>query len=336
MTHELKQIFNAFLEKKGSEKAVLASVVDLEGSSYRRPGVRMLLWENGTMVGAVSGGCVEKEIQRQAAQVFLDGAPKMMSYDGRYRLGCEGLIFILLEPFQPDAKAVEAFTQIIENRIDFELISYYDSLEDPGANMGTVLQLKEDTYVLTESLEKTTGTKSYRQSFSPCFRMVIFGGEHDAVTLCEITSKMGWEVHVLTHPTDDKTQDHFPGAASFHALLPEEIPSVGIDDQTAVVLMTHSFSRDLGYLLALKSVSSAYLGVLGPKKRREKLLDALIEQDPEVDSEFLDGIYGPAGLDLGAETSQEIAISILSEILAVIRNQTVMSLRDKKGTIHSS
>ncbi len=82
-------------------KAVLASVVALEGSSYRRPGVRMLLLEDGHMTGAVSGGCVEKEIFRQSESVFRTGIPKMMTYDGRYRLGCEGILYILLEPFRP-------------------------------------------------------------------------------------------------------------------------------------------------------------------------------------------------------------------------------------------
>ena len=336
MTHEIKQIFKVFRERMGSEKAVLASVVALEGSSYRRPGVRMLLWENGDMIGAVSGGCVEKEIQRQAMQVFEEGVPKMMSYDGRYRLGCEGLIYILLEPFEPGTNALDAFDQVIQERKEFGMISNFGGLEDIGAPMGTFLKLGDVSYPLRQDFNLQEGTKTYKQRFAPCFRMVIVGGEHDAVTLCEITARLGWEVHVVTHPTDDKTRDHFPGAESFHGLLAEDIETVGIDEQTAVVLMTHSFSRDLGYLLGLKGMKPAYLGVLGPKKRREKLFDAVIEQYPEIDTNFLDGVYGPAGLDLGAETPQEIAISILSEILAVIRKQAVMSLRDKKGTIHSS
>ena len=95
MTHELKAIFEQ-IEKvqQAGVKGVLASVVALKGSSYRRPGVRMLLLENGIMVGAVSGGCVEKEIIRQADSVFQSGVPKVMVYDGRYRLGCEGILAI--------------------------------------------------------------------------------------------------------------------------------------------------------------------------------------------------------------------------------------------------
>ena len=105
MTHEFKTIVeNYLLAKKQGLKSVLATVVHLEGSSYRKPGVRMLILENGKMIGAVSGGCVEKDILRQSDTVFKSGVSKMMTYDGRYRLGCEGVLYILIEPFLPDSK----------------------------------------------------------------------------------------------------------------------------------------------------------------------------------------------------------------------------------------
>lgn len=336
MTHELKQIFKSFEQLGSTQKAVLASVVALEGSSYRRPGVRMLLWEEGSMVGAVSGGCVEKEIQRQAEQVFASGIPRMMSYDGRYRLGCEGLLYILLEPFNPGQETIEGFTKVVTDRKPFELVSNYGDLEKQEEKMGTVLRIDASEYPLDPSVRSEATEKVFHQSFEPCFRIVILGGEHDAVILCRMSANMGWEVHVVTHPTDDKTPEHFRQAESFHKLLPEDLHNLTIDPRTAVILMTHSFARDLNYLTHLRTTDPAYLGILGPKKRREKLMDALIEQDPGIKTDFLDGIYGPAGLDLGAETPQEIAISILSEILAVTRDQVVISLRDKKGNIHSS
>ena len=103
MIHELKKIFQVHeTSAKASLKSVLATVVALDGSSYRKPGVRMLILENGYTVGAVSGGCVEKEIVRQTASVFSSGEAKIMTYDGRYRLGCEGILYILLEPFDPE------------------------------------------------------------------------------------------------------------------------------------------------------------------------------------------------------------------------------------------
>ncbi|MBT8393442.1 MAG: XdhC family protein, partial [Bacteroidia bacterium] len=114
MMHELKHIVSAYKKAKEMNlKSVLATVVDLDGSSYRKPGVRMLIIENGNMIGAVSGGCVEKEVLRQAQSVFLDGRPKMMTYDGRYRLGCEGVIYILLEKFIPEIEFVEKFDNLL-------------------------------------------------------------------------------------------------------------------------------------------------------------------------------------------------------------------------------
>ena len=117
MTHEFKQIVQKYqTEKQHGVKCVLATVVFLEGSSYRRPGVRMLITENKEMTGAVSGGCVEKEVLKQAASVFLTGMPKVMTYDGRYRLGCEGILYILLEPFNPSEDMIHAFECLFDKQ----------------------------------------------------------------------------------------------------------------------------------------------------------------------------------------------------------------------------
>ena len=111
MTHELQSIIEQAREwQQQGHKMVLASVVALEGSSYRKPGVRMLLNTQGQTLGAVSGGCVEKEVQRQAQSVFEDGVPKIMTYDGRLRLGCEGVLYLLLEPFEVSSELYQAFT----------------------------------------------------------------------------------------------------------------------------------------------------------------------------------------------------------------------------------
>ena len=101
MTHELKLLFETLgAWQKTGKKAVFVSVVALDGTSYRRPGVRMIISEDGETVGAVSGGCVENEIIRQADSVFRNDKAKIMNYDGRLRIGCEGIITILIEPVQ--------------------------------------------------------------------------------------------------------------------------------------------------------------------------------------------------------------------------------------------
>ena len=137
MIHELKDIIrSAKIAQSKGIKTVLASVVSLDGSSYRRPGVRMSIQENGRMIGAVSGGCVEKEILRQAQQVFKTNSSTLMEYDGRYRLGCEGILHILIEPFYPTNKFFDAFEKQCSSRKPF-LINSYFSKEISKINQGS-------------------------------------------------------------------------------------------------------------------------------------------------------------------------------------------------------
>src|SRR5690606_26517885 len=149
MTHEFKDIVQRGLEaKRHGLKSVLASVVALDGSSYRRPGVRMLIYENNKMVGAVSGGCVEKEILLQSQSVFKSGTSKIMTYDGRYRLGCEGVLYILLELFQPEESFEIAFSECIKKRQSFEIHSYFTKNEGHTSGLGTFVKLKNATFSL--------------------------------------------------------------------------------------------------------------------------------------------------------------------------------------------
>ncbi len=336
MTHEFKKIVKAYetAHLKG-QKAVLATVVALEGSSYRRPGVRMLILDNDQMIGAVSGGCVEKEVLRQARSVFENGIPKVMSYDGRYRLGCEGILYILLEPFQPSAGFIDTFQELVRHREAFELMSYYRPEVAVTGEFGSFMRLNQDVYPLREGLTKPGNTEIFNETMEPCFRLMILGAEHDAVQLCSFAALNGWEVEVVATPTEEKSLADFPGAQELISSIPEELDVSRLDSQTAVVLMSHSYVKDLKYLLALKDSQPAYLGLLGPATRREKLLNEFLEHCPGASVEFLESIYGPSGLNIGAETPQEIAIAVLAEILSVVREQEPMRLRNKKGAIHS-
>lgn len=334
MTHELKTIVQRFLDKKGTEKAVLASVVALEGSSYRRPGVRMLLFEHGEMVGAVSGGCVEKEIQRQAVSVFNTYISKVMVYDGRYRLGCEGILYILLEPFSPKNEFFELFSNVLSSREPYAIHSFFQKEHSENVNFGSFFHFKDIQLPINNSPKNTSSLSVFEQKLDPCFQLVIIGAEHDAVQLCQYANLTGWEVTVVANPREEKTKEHFPGVHRFLQFEPEDL-NIALDEQTAVILMTHSFVKDLGYLLSLQDKNCAYLGLLGPARRREKLFDEILERYPEVSEDFMESIHGPAGIDIGAETPQEIALSILAEILTVVNNKEPRLLREKMGTIHS-
>jgi len=340
MTFEFKKIIEACaLISKLNKKAVLATVVCVEGSSYRREGVRMLVLEDKQMIGAISGGCVEKEVARQAESVFQNGKSKMMTYDGRYRLGCEGILYVLLELFEPEIKTVKAIQDCFQSRTPFLIKSYYVKEHASQNAMGSLLEIAKDKQVSfskeTQNFEELN-LFCFTEKMKPCFRLIIVGAEHDAVKLCEMAILTGWEVTLVCAPSNPKTKNEFPGVSEIIASAPENFSIGNLDMETAVILMTHNFAKDVLFLKALRNTKPCYIGLLGPASRREKLLDAFIEYHPEVTDTFLETIHGPAGLNIGAETPQEIALSILAEILSVVRNEKVIPLQDKKGGIHST
>jgi xanthine/CO dehydrogenase XdhC/CoxF family maturation factor len=336
MTHEFKHIVEASNDaKQDGLKSVLATVVALDGSSYRKPGVRMLILENDRMIGAVSGGCVEKDILRQSQSVFQTGKSKMMTYDGRYRLGCEGILYILLEQFELSNECISAFNSCIKKRSSFNIHSNYKKEEGVFEGLGSNIQFGKTSFQLSVFNEDDANISVFSEHLPPCFKLMIFGAEHDAVQLCQLASYNGWEVTIISGPLESKTIEDFPGATSFHSVSPDALELSSIDNETAIVIMSHNFANDLKYLLELKDTNPIYLGLLGPSKRREKLLSQFIEYSPEIEDSFFENIYGPAGLNIGAETPQEIAVSIISEILSVVRQQTPMSLKEKRSGIHS-
>ncbi len=343
MTHEFKEIIESYaIAKRQGIPAVMATVVDVEGSSYRRPGVGMLILQNGITKGAVSGGCVEKEVFRQSQSVFKTGIPKIMTYDGKYRLGCEGVLYILIETFDIGEDVIFEIRQQLASRKPFEITSFYHKAEQDFNEMGSVVRFeggREFTFSNTQYFKNTPrsiAVQSFKREMQPCFRLVIIGTEHDAVQLCQLASATGWEIEVIGSPKSPRRREEFPGANKVVHSAPEDLKIDHVDDQTAVVLMTHNFAKDLLYLQAIKDLKPIYIGLLGPARRREKLLSAFIEYYPEVTDEFMDSIHGPAGLNLGAETPQEIAISIIAEILSVCRGQKPIPLQEKDGAIHDA
>ncbi len=341
MTHEFKQILIAFKNAQHiGLQSVLATVVALDGSSYRKPGVQMLLLENGKMTGAVSGGCVEKEVLQQASSVFKTGISKMMTYDGRYRLGCEGILFILIESFKPNNAMLQAFENCLEERNSFTIQSRYAKEVGSHNDMGSFISFNNgNTYAFdtkNSNVLHDSKLSLFKQTLRPSLNIILIGAEHDAVQVTHAASFLGWDVTIVAGSSEAKTLQDFPGAKKIICQDPEFFTLEGVTKETVVLLMTHSYVKDLTYLLALKETSPAYIGLLGPAKRRDQLLNEFIERYPAVEESFLELIHGPAGLDLGAETPQEIAISICAEILTVLRQKNPKSLRDKKGSIHST
>jgi xanthine/CO dehydrogenase XdhC/CoxF family maturation factor len=288
------------------------------------------------MVGAVSGGCVETEIERQAQRVFQTSKAKIIVYDGRFRIGCEGIIHILIEPVFISDELFGAFEKQVEKRQSFRMEAWFYREVGEYGDVGTMVVLNGKKYSLNPSfsIDQVTNQECFAQTLKPLFQLFIFGAEHDAVQLCQAAKLLGWEVVVVASPDESKSCEYFPGANSLIAPTFDDIDTSEIDEQTAVILMTHSFNKDVQYLMALKNTSPAYLGLLGSNNRRERVLSMLLDYMPDTSTDFLDQIHGPAGISIGAESASEIAVSILAEILSVIRRQKPVALSEKVGSIH--
>lgn len=334
MTHEFYEILMEYQAQVRLQRScVLVTLVELEGSSYRKPGVRMLIAEGGEMTGAVSGGCVEKEILRQSAAVFETGEPLLMTYDGTFRLGCEGVLYLLIEPVKMGAEDVEFLLGRLDGRVGLEVATSYTRAIGRQTGAGSVVRVEGREILVGDVVDRRRG-ELVTQKLPPVFELFIFGAEHDSVVLADFAARLGWRITVVAPPDEQKSLGYFSGARELLTPLFSEVNALDVHEDSAVILMTHSISKDTQYLVELRNKRPAYFGLLGPAHRREKLIDKLLEYAPDVEEEFIDLLRGPAGLHIGAASAQEIALSILSEILAVTRGADVMPLRDKKGRIH--
>jgi xanthine dehydrogenase accessory factor len=338
MIHELKKIiYQAIINQEKGLKNVLASVVYLEGSSYRKPGVRMLISSDGKTIGAVSGGCVEKEIIHRATTVFANNKTKVITYDGRYKLGCEGILYVLIEPIFITTSFLTAFSGAISNKESLKIDSYFEKEDEAFGDFGSVVSFKNKSkFTFSDTFKNKEINKNnvFTQVLKPSFKLIVIGAEHDAVKLCKIAAQLGWEVNVITSIKDSKEINDFPGAYSVFGSSSETINFKDINSNTALVLMNHSYAQDLKYLIKLTQHQPKYIGVLGAPNRRERLFNELFEFVPEIEEDFIASIFTPAGLHIGAITPEEIAVSIVAEILSVIREKEPFSLRNLKGKIH--
>lgn len=301
-------------------KVVMASLVGLQGSSYRRPGVRMFIAQDGSMSGALSGGCVEKEIIASAQSVFANGVSKIISYDGRYRLGCEGFLYILIEIFDLSEDQIVQIETRIKQRTSIQMTSYYQEGETLLGNFYSRISFVDiDHSFPVAPLKKTANEqlRSFEQEIPPNHQLIIIGTEHDAQKLCANAVLLGWDVTIVASPNNPKNTADFPEAKNVLNGQPDTLDLSIIDRFTSVVLMTHNYALDLKYVLILRSAKIPYIGILGSKKRKTALENDILEYAPEVTIGFLDTLHSPAGLNLGATTPQEIALSILAEIMQV-------------------
>jgi xanthine dehydrogenase accessory factor len=290
---EIRDIIREWERHRGQQLA-LATLVRAQGSSYRRPGARMLVCPDGTIVGSLSGGCLEEEVARRAFEVMRTGTPSLMSFDTRLRFGCNGSIEVFVETVRENflAELAAHFTE----RCSCRAVTMFDEKNEEA---GTRLL----------ALDEQIPGGAFLQVIEPPIQLVIFGDGPDSIPLRALAEILGWDVVEV-----DQTAD---------------LPS-GRDQRSAAIVKSHNYGRDFAALCHLLQLDLPYVGLLGPRKRRDQLLNAVLDSGISIDAE----LFAPAGLDLGAETPEEIALALISEIQAVFAGASAESLRDRKAPIH--
>lgn len=363
MIHEFQQIVRTYHDTDFRErKAALATVVRVVGSAYRRPGARMLITDDGRWTGAISGGCLEGDALRKAREVMASGQPRVVTYDTTDEagdtfgigLGCNGIIDVLLEPIHPadPANPVQLLSRLLVERTPAVMATVIESpdatrvgqrlvREPSGAVHFTladprfaerILQLA-DAAAATEraSVDVVEDATVFVEVFQPDIQLVVFGAGYDAVPLVNLAKLVGWSVTV----TDDCVAHLSPkkfAACDALRLVPREadLAELPLTRYSAAVLMSHNFAYDRAVLPKLLETPVPYIGLLGPRKRGDQLLDAI----GGIRASDRARIHAPIGLDLGAETPEEIALSIVAEIRATFSQRSGQMLKFRNAPIH--
>lgn len=341
---EIRQIIHAYEQARLQEKkAVLATVVHIEGSAYRAPGARMLITEDGALTGAVSGGCLEGDVLRKALLVMSGEQPLLITYDTSdeedavigVSLGCNGIIRILLEPVRTGPNVIDILQQATATRQPAVLLTLFSPGDKKHPLQGT--SLANNTIDIDKVLAgKTSSFVQYDATFTafieyipPVPALVIAGAGNDVMPLAQLAAVLGWDVILADGRPAYANTTRFPGCQVLVTAPDKALLQVAVDEHTAVVLMSHNYHYDKAVLQQAAGSAAGYIGILGPHKKKERLLEELALSPVQHAR-----IYGPTGLDIGAETPEEIALSIIAEIKAVFAGRSGTSLRGITGNIH--
>ncbi len=360
---EIKEIIKAFDEAQQQGKnTALATVVHVEGSSYRRAGARMLITEDGQLTGAISGGCLEGDALRKALLVMTQQKAMLVTYDSMDEddatigigLGCNGIIQVLIEPIDTSKEnnPIQFLKAVAAQRQPSVLVTLF-SLENKKARQpGTCLLIKENTItghspffneIIVQDAQSafenhTISFKNYiseKESYTafiefiqPLVSLVIIGAGNDVMPLVKMADILGWESTVADGRPGYAKKERFTSSCQVLVSKPENVlDKITIDDQTVFLLMTHNYNYDLAMLRALLGKDVVYIGSLGPRKKLDRMLKELSEEGMLISDKQRSMIYGPTGLDIGAETPEEIALSILAEIKTVLAGKPGKFLR---------
>ncbi|MCU0392498.1 MAG: XdhC family protein [Thermoflexibacter sp.] len=371
---ELEKIVETYNQINFDErKAALATVVRVQGSSYRRAGARMIMTDDGKWTGAISGGCLEGDALRRARQIITEGKPKIVRYDTTddlsanslgVGLGCNGIIDVLIEPvnqqdnlhhihllksflatprpdqqieviatvFASDMPQVEIGERLFQ-RADSQILNFinHKELSDKISSLIPQIRTEGKSQNLEFVIENQYKVEVFLEVLKPAIHLIIFGPGYDAIPLVKLAYEVGWYVTLADDNVARLQPQRFPNANELIETPKEEIAEkLKFGNYTGAVLMSHSYKSDLAVLKQLIKTPIPYIGILGPKKRFDKMLAEI----GGMTDEQLGKIHSPIGLDIGAETPEEIALSILAEIQARFAQRSGSFLKNRGGTIH--
>ncbi|MEM8485178.1 MAG: XdhC family protein [Bacteroidota bacterium] len=366
------------------QKFALATVVKIGGSTYRRPGARMLISASGERWGALSGGCLEGEVAQQALEVMASGHPRLIPFNLAeddivlgFGTGCNGVVHVLIQPLEPAATntVIDALQHAVYHRRTsvmatiIEAASSTTAANDPGlgdhllidesnhvgpSNLGVSIkhavalesngfleaELSNPQMYLWHTRKFITPDCTYQVLFEfvrPPAKLFIFGEGYDVHAVVAQGALMGWEVVIVGRKPVDVLKDRFQLATDWKFLMhPEDVAAnIQTDLRCAALVMNHTYSRDRAIMHHLLQTNIPYIGMLGPRERTQDMLTA-DEAFLTPSEEDQDRIFGPVGLDIGTETPEEIALSAISEIQAVLHKRAGASLRQRNSPIHST
>lgn len=360
---EFKTIVNEYRKVDLTQrKAALATVVQVRGSSYRSPGARMLITDDGRWVGSISGGCLEGDALRKARQVMNDQKPVCVTYDTNeesnqnlgINLGCNGIIDVLIEPAR---SCIELFEQFILSKESLALATIFSkegiahkllinsdrkeiqSFNDADLNQKVRKDLAElfttnksgaKKYIINEK-----EIEVFIELIQPSVKLILFGGGVDARPVSQLAKSLGWEVEVTDECVAHIAPVFFPAADKLSLCQREFIDrDFSITPYTACVLISHNYEYDRDVLKKLLGTETPYIGIMGPRKRFDKMVNEFKGQGIKLSEQDLSRIYSPIGLDIGAEAPDEIALSIIAEVQAIFTNRQGGFLKGRNTPIH--
>jgi xanthine/CO dehydrogenase XdhC/CoxF family maturation factor len=371
---ERKEIVKAYDAAVQSGKGVaLASVVHLEGSSYRRPGARMLVNDEGELTGAISGGCLEGDALRKAMYALSQQRSMLVTYDTSdeddmtigIQLGCAGVIQVLFEPIDPAKQdnPIQLIRKALAIRQEAVMVTLFNLSNKHADQPGTCLLMESNGHIsgaipiqgmekmVMEDVQLVMRNKkslfkeyeadgmsmtAFIEFLQPPISMVVVGAGNDAVPMMQIADTLGWDVRIVDGRNTHARPERFVAACQVLVAKPEAVlDQLHIDSSTVFVMMTHNYNYDLSMLKALLPTQTPYIGMLGPQKKLDRMLDELRQDGMQLDDAMLSKVYGPTGLEIGAETPEEIALSIIAEIQAVMEGKHGGMLKHKADVIHA-